>query len=172
MKYYLSLILVGTFIGGLFSAFAAGRITVTIERGGSFPVLDTRPQPEYNTSHIPGSVSLNPESLRGVRGGVPSILLPADLWRASSARWASFQKRMSSSFTETNSTMRLSWRSPSSGLATRDTRSWTGVGHVGKRKTVQPTSTREPGRTKPVPATFPAHATGRSPQISPPERSE
>lgn len=39
MKYYLSLILVGTFIGGLFSAFAAGRITVTIERGGSFPAL-------------------------------------------------------------------------------------------------------------------------------------
>ncbi|MBP7635982.1 YeeE/YedE family protein [Candidatus Ozemobacteraceae bacterium] len=42
-------------------------------------VIDTRPQPEYNTSHIPGSLALNPESLRGVRGGVPSMLLPADL---------------------------------------------------------------------------------------------
>ncbi len=42
-------------------------------------IIDVRPQPEYNTSHIPGSVCLNPESLRGVVGGVPSMLLPADV---------------------------------------------------------------------------------------------
>ncbi len=37
------------------------------------------PQPAYNTSHIPGAVCLHPESFRGVVGGVPSMLLPADL---------------------------------------------------------------------------------------------
>ncbi|HEY9069066.1 MAG TPA: rhodanese-like domain-containing protein, partial [Candidatus Ozemobacteraceae bacterium] len=42
-------------------------------------IIDTRPQPEYNTSHAPGAVALNPESLRGVVGGIPSMLLPADL---------------------------------------------------------------------------------------------
>lgn len=42
-------------------------------------VLDLRPQPEYNTSHIPGSFSLNVESLRGNIGGVPSMLLPAPM---------------------------------------------------------------------------------------------
>ena len=39
-------------------------------------VIDLRPQPEYNTAHIPGSISLNLESLRGNIGGVPSMLLP------------------------------------------------------------------------------------------------
>jgi thiosulfate/3-mercaptopyruvate sulfurtransferase len=39
-------------------------------------VIDLRPQPEYNTAHIPGSLSLNVESLRGNVGGVPSMLLP------------------------------------------------------------------------------------------------
>lgn len=39
-------------------------------------VIDVRPQPEYNTAHIPGSLSLNVESLRGNIGGVPSLLLP------------------------------------------------------------------------------------------------
>lgn len=41
-----------------------------------FKVIDLRPQPEYNTAHIPGSISLNVESLRGNIGGVPSMLLP------------------------------------------------------------------------------------------------
>ena len=40
-------------------------------------MIDLRPQPEYNTAHIPGSLSLNVESLRGNVGGVPSMLLPA-----------------------------------------------------------------------------------------------
>ena len=40
-------------------------------------LIDLRPQPEYNTAHIPGSLSLNVESLRGNSGGVPSLLLPA-----------------------------------------------------------------------------------------------
>jgi len=28
-----------------------------------FKIIDLRPQPEYNTGHIPGSLSLNVESL-------------------------------------------------------------------------------------------------------------
>ena len=42
-------------------------------------IIDVRPQPEYNTSHIPGSVCLNAESFRGVVGGVSSMLLPSDV---------------------------------------------------------------------------------------------
>ena len=42
-------------------------------------VVDVRSQPAYNTSHIPGSVCLNPESFRGVVGGVSSMLLPAGM---------------------------------------------------------------------------------------------
>jgi len=42
-------------------------------------IIDLRPQPEYNASHIPGSFSLNVESLRGNIGGVPSMLLPAPM---------------------------------------------------------------------------------------------
>lgn len=42
-------------------------------------LLDMRPQPEYNGGHIPGSLSLNIESLRGCVGGIPSTLLPASL---------------------------------------------------------------------------------------------
>jgi len=40
-------------------------------------VIDMRPQPEYNTSHIPGSLRLDVENLRGNIGGVGSMLLPA-----------------------------------------------------------------------------------------------
>ncbi len=42
-------------------------------------IIDCRPQPQYNTSHIPGSVCLSPESVRGVVNGVSSMLLPADV---------------------------------------------------------------------------------------------
>ena len=45
-------------------------------------IIDLRPQPEYNTAHIPGSLSLNVESLRGNIGGVPSMLLPASMLAA------------------------------------------------------------------------------------------
>lgn len=45
-------------------------------------IIDLRPQPEYNTAHIPGSLSLNVESLRGNMGGVPSMLLPAGMLAA------------------------------------------------------------------------------------------
>ncbi len=45
-------------------------------------VIDLRPQPEYNSGHIPGSLSLNVESLRGNIGGVPSMLLPAPMLAA------------------------------------------------------------------------------------------
>ncbi|WP_300462333.1 rhodanese-like domain-containing protein [Desulfobacula sp.] len=42
-------------------------------------VIDLRSQPEYNTRHIPGSLALNVESLRGNIKGIPSCLLPAPL---------------------------------------------------------------------------------------------
>lgn len=45
-------------------------------------VIDLRPQPEYNSAHIPGSLSLNIESLRGNIGGVPSMLLPSPMLAA------------------------------------------------------------------------------------------
>lgn len=45
-------------------------------------VIDLRPQPEYNTAHIPGSLSLNVESLRGNIGGLPSLLLPPTMLAA------------------------------------------------------------------------------------------
>ena len=40
-------------------------------------IIDLRAQPTYNSGHIPGSISLNLESLRGLVQGVPSCLLPA-----------------------------------------------------------------------------------------------
>jgi thiosulfate/3-mercaptopyruvate sulfurtransferase len=45
-------------------------------------VIDLRPQPEYNTAHITGSLSLNVESFRGNIGGVPSLLLPPPMLAA------------------------------------------------------------------------------------------
>lgn len=42
-------------------------------------VIDLRPQPEYNSGHIPGSLRLDVESFRGNVGGVGSMLLPARL---------------------------------------------------------------------------------------------
>jgi thiosulfate/3-mercaptopyruvate sulfurtransferase len=42
-------------------------------------ILDVRSQPEYNTGHIPGSVYLSVDSLRGVVRSIPSMLLPAPM---------------------------------------------------------------------------------------------
>ena len=42
-------------------------------------VVDLRPQPQYNSGHIPGSLSLHLESLRGNVGGLPSMLLPGPM---------------------------------------------------------------------------------------------
>ena len=42
-------------------------------------VIEVRPQPQYNSGHIPGSVCVSPENFRGVVGGVSSMLQPADL---------------------------------------------------------------------------------------------
>ncbi len=42
-------------------------------------IIDVRTQPRYSTSHIPNAICLSPESVRGPIGGVPSMLLPADL---------------------------------------------------------------------------------------------
>lgn len=46
---------------------------------GDVKRIDLRPQPEYNGGHIPGSLSLHVESLRGCVEGLPSMLLPARL---------------------------------------------------------------------------------------------
>lgn len=48
----------------------------------SLKIIDLRPQPEYNATHIPGSLSLNVESFRGNIGGVPSMLLPPSMLAA------------------------------------------------------------------------------------------
>ncbi|HUU97442.1 MAG TPA: rhodanese-like domain-containing protein [Phycisphaerae bacterium] len=42
-------------------------------------LIDLRPQPEYNSGHIPGALRLDVESLRGSVGGVGSMLLPGEL---------------------------------------------------------------------------------------------
>jgi thiosulfate/3-mercaptopyruvate sulfurtransferase len=42
-------------------------------------IIDLRPQPAYNGGHIPGAVRVDAEHFRGAIGGVPSMLLPADL---------------------------------------------------------------------------------------------
>lgn len=42
-------------------------------------ILDLRPQKVYNGGHVPGSLSLAAERLRGNLGGLPSMLLPAPL---------------------------------------------------------------------------------------------
>lgn len=42
-------------------------------------IIDLRAQPEYNAGHIPGSLSLNMENLKGLVQGVPSVLLPATM---------------------------------------------------------------------------------------------
>lgn len=42
-------------------------------------IIDLRAQPEYNSGHIPGALSLNLESLRGLVNGIPSSLLPATM---------------------------------------------------------------------------------------------
>ncbi len=47
--------------------------------GGTVKIIDVRPQPTYNTAHVPGSVCLNVESVRGVVGGVSAMLMPVDV---------------------------------------------------------------------------------------------
>lgn len=42
-------------------------------------VIDVRPQPAYNSGHIPGAVRVDPEHFRGVVEGVSSMLLPGDI---------------------------------------------------------------------------------------------
>jgi thiosulfate/3-mercaptopyruvate sulfurtransferase len=46
---------------------------------GDVKIIDLRAQPKYNSGHIPGAMSLNPESFRGMVDGIPSLLLPADM---------------------------------------------------------------------------------------------
>ena len=42
-------------------------------------IIDVRKQPAFNTSHIPGSVRIDPESFRGTVDGIPSVLFPAEV---------------------------------------------------------------------------------------------
>ncbi|NLS93736.1 MAG: YeeE/YedE family protein [Planctomycetaceae bacterium] len=41
-------------------------------------IIDVREQPKYSTSHIPGSLRIDPENLRGTVDGIPSVLMPAE----------------------------------------------------------------------------------------------
>jgi 3-mercaptopyruvate sulfurtransferase SseA len=45
-------------------------------------IIDSRNQPEYNTRHIPGSLSVSPENFRGNVDGVPAMVMPADILAA------------------------------------------------------------------------------------------
>jgi thiosulfate/3-mercaptopyruvate sulfurtransferase len=45
-------------------------------------ILDVRTQNEYNQGHIPGSLRLDPENLRGTVSGVPSVLWPQHILTA------------------------------------------------------------------------------------------
>ncbi|MBN1420193.1 MAG: YeeE/YedE family protein [Planctomycetes bacterium] len=65
-------------IDGLPGLLATDWLAENLDRA-DLRIIDVRPQPAYNTSHIPGSVCLNPESFRGVAGGVSSMLLPDDI---------------------------------------------------------------------------------------------
>ncbi len=42
-------------------------------------IIDCRDQPDYNRNHIPNSISISPESFRGVVGGIPSMLFPSKI---------------------------------------------------------------------------------------------
>jgi thiosulfate/3-mercaptopyruvate sulfurtransferase len=42
-------------------------------------IIDLRSNPEYTSGHIPGSLRLDLESLRGAVGGVPSMMMPANI---------------------------------------------------------------------------------------------
>jgi thiosulfate/3-mercaptopyruvate sulfurtransferase len=42
-------------------------------------VIEVRPQPQYNSGHIPGSVCVSHDNFRSVVGGVSSMLQPAEL---------------------------------------------------------------------------------------------
>ena len=42
-------------------------------------IIDVRKQPGFSTSHIPGSVRIDPESLRSTVDGIPSVVLPAEV---------------------------------------------------------------------------------------------
>ncbi len=42
-------------------------------------IIDVRPQQDYNTAHIPQSVCLSAESIRGVVRGISSMLLPSNV---------------------------------------------------------------------------------------------
>ncbi|MGB2984306.1 MAG: rhodanese-like domain-containing protein [Phycisphaerae bacterium] len=46
---------------------------------GNVRIIDLRSHTEYTSGHIPGSLRLDLESLRGVIGGVPSMLMPASM---------------------------------------------------------------------------------------------
>ncbi len=42
-------------------------------------IIDSRNQPDYNTRHIPGSLSVSPENFSGVVNGIPAMLMPAEI---------------------------------------------------------------------------------------------
>ncbi len=50
-------------------------------------IVDLRPQPEYNTAHLPGSLAVSPENLRTNINGVGSMLQPADMLARHLSLW-------------------------------------------------------------------------------------
>lgn len=42
-------------------------------------IIDCRTHADYTQGHVPGAIYLNYESIRGVVGGVPSVLLPSEI---------------------------------------------------------------------------------------------
>ena len=53
-------------------------LAANMEKPG-LKMMDSRDQPEYNTSHISGAYAMSVESFRGVVDGVPSMLMPANV---------------------------------------------------------------------------------------------
>lgn len=45
----------------------------------SLKIIDVRKQPAFSTSHIPGSIRIDPESFRGTVDGIPSVVFPAEV---------------------------------------------------------------------------------------------
>lgn len=45
-------------------------------------IIDVRKQPTFSTSHLPGSIRIDPESFRGTVDGIPSVLFPAEVLAA------------------------------------------------------------------------------------------
>ena len=71
----------GTPASGLPGLVSTAWLATNLSRPG-LRIVDCRTHADYTTAHVPGSVCLNLESLRGCVGGLPSMLLPGELLAA------------------------------------------------------------------------------------------